>query len=754
MPTPEERIKEIGQIATLYREQADLDVLRNKNVPIEIYFDTYHVLPIIQGYWELQSSVHNDISTDIFDDDRTLVKTLAYFEYIRDIHILLPHVAELANQLDKSYLLPTDEHVDKGKIDKFLEQIGLDNLKKLKTVYEKDGLESYLQELAPHSEQIFKANYILDELKWYRRYQRLFIENRIVQYDDVRYNNADILSSPLFEQISDALADPRSDRKFRTINNFRDAMALCMFQKKVQKFKLGQGALPFLYVAGGRLGKLPPEIRSEFVVQPPQLPNGTKVSLLKDSEFFIVDAMFTLKKKSKKGDALSDGMQRLEDSMQLYHRIGPELSMPEINAIIQEWVQLRKNDFFSKIWADGKGGRRKLSERLIDLVQMDAFVGKVQDSKKIVEREREAIIKNLTLLTDDLVFLEDIWMEIETFEKVLNDRLNEKVDLNVLRPDIFRDMGVTRFSPPLGPVGDEIGKIWNDFLILHSKRSVRRMRLLKVLIARVIYDGFQKITADSFSKILTGLCVLWAFHRYALIMRLVERLQGRYEKAYQIPLIYMASVLKQKDKNVWHLKVIEKHLKDLEASKEYPSTFEIWIGVGYVKFNVWQEFKSMQGKRNEQKFRDYLSEAIELMDRSYRYLKSQRKKGDLKRQVAVYRNVKYYYVLNNWVYYNLMGETDELDSKLFDSRVSELISIQRDEQYSQARFSDTIARFYYRAFEKAEDIADQLDAIQKAEIYIKDAYTNTIIKDELFETLHNTVVKSRQRTEAKMKKRK
>ncbi len=732
-------VEEIDQIATRYQEQAELDNLRKKDVKMEIYFDTYHVLPIIQGYWELLKNVLNEINIQVFKDDRTLVKSLVYFEYINDIKILLPHAAELKNQLDKTYLLPL-ENVDQRKIDAFLKGINLDNLENLKRVYQNSGLEKYVLSLSSHSEDIFKANYVLDELIWTRRYSYLFEKKGIIKYDDSKYNNIEILETRLFHNISKALSLSTPERQHKTINNLRDAMALCMFHQKIKNYKENGEVLPLMYVSGGVLSRLPSELKDEFKVEHRKLAKGVKINLLKDTEFFIIDAMFSAEKFADADDKVFFKMQKIKESLKVYSEIKETVPKHEINSLVTNWKQLRDNDFFEKIWLDGKGGSKKLSKNIIALLQYDALVQNEETFKKIIEREKEKIRIDIDTRTNDLLFLEDIWRQVETFNEVIQERLNDQLTQFYEQPDIFKDEGLTRFSPPSGYVETEIKSLWLGFLECYQNDDERKFQLLKVNLTKIIYDGFLKEKSKNHEKILVGLSILWVFHKYQLIIKLVERLNDDFGKYYQIPIIYLSSVNKQGYKSSRYIKIIQKYLLCIESKDWYIRNYQAWMGVGYVKFNFWRNFQNASRKALEGGLDNYLNESIVLFKNAFEYLIEIKDDDTESDEKILYRNVKYYYAVNNFVFYSLIAESQDIKEEWFSELVYQLTSIQDGDLYNQCRFSDTIAHYHFFMAKQAKSKESTLESLGNAERFSRESIKKSVFKDERFQSLLDRIL--------------
>jgi len=713
-----EQLQRIDQIANRYREQTLLDELRDDDVTVTVYFDTYHILPLIQGYWELQKNIFNDIDVQTFKDDRFLVKSLAYFGHIKNLRILLPHAVELSNQLDKTYLLPND-YVDQEKIDKFLESVRLDDLKRLKERAKNNRLEDYLTTLEPHAVDLFKANYVLDKLIWTKRYNHLFDVNSFIQYDDWKYDNSDILQSKLFLRLLDALATSAEARKHKTVNNLRDAMALCMFHQKVKQFRKTKKNLPLFYVSGGVLAKLEDSLLKEFEVV---YKKNKTINTLKDTEFFIVDSMFPTKS-SESEDETFRKMRNVRESVDVYTRIGVIYPGTNIDELIKEWENLRANNFFKKLWPLIK---KSLNKNIIGLIDYEYLLKNQELFNRFIKKEKKKIGQSLDARVNDLVFLEDIWKEVETFNQVLKERVNENSILFYERADIYRDEGLTRFSSPTGYIEDEIKQLWSGFLDSYFKQDNSVYQSLKVRLTKHIYEGFLRSDRKNFEKILIGISILYVFHKDALILKLIKRLNGNYGTYYQIVLVYMASMIRSGKKTSTDLYQMKELIVCIESKEWYPQNYKAWLGIAFIKFNIW---KMMRSGGERQLVTHYLEESIRLIQKAYRYLYVYKDQSD---QKSVMRNVKYYYCLNNYIYYSLHSETKEISDTEFHEYVDELMGIQDENEYSQCRFSDTIAFYYYRRAKGGAILKDRLADLQIAESYSNRAIDTAVFKDGKF----------------------
>ncbi|MDB5141173.1 MAG: hypothetical protein JWR12_3089 [Mucilaginibacter sp.] len=316
--------------------------------------------------------------------------------------------------------------------------------------------------------------------------------------------------------------------------------------------------------------------------------------------------------------------------------------------------------------------------------------------------------------------------------------------------DIFRDEGMTRFSVPVGMVEDKVNELWEGFLTSHQQDD-RHDHFLKVELTKLIYDGClknpQKIDYD---KILIAITILYAFRRNEIIIKIVERLNFSYDNRYQIALIYAASMYKSA-KHPGVIEKIDKILLDLENCSAFDKNYKFWIGMGYVKFNVWKTLttptKAEHSDPDDFYRRKYLKDGIKLTKRAFNFLADALKTGP----DDDHRMVKYYYTLNNYIYYNVESKEPGhiLDENFYHEFVTVLQTCQQSDQYRQNRFSDTIARYYLAKALLDKDLDDKHSDLEKAHRYIVDAINYAVLKDERFEDLKSDIEFNQQSVKAK-----
>lgn len=740
MRKEQKEVEQIKRLANKYLEQDLIDQIRSNGQIIEVYFDTYYILAMIQGYWEIRIGQLKDIDTKAFNDDKFLVKSLAYLGYIKNIKILLPHAVELKNQLDKTYLLP-DERISKDHIDYFLEEIKLDKLSKLKSFYENNELEKYLQKLTPRTEDIFKANYVLSQLDWEKRYKFLFNgkNHSILSYDLQKYDKIKILESKLFHQVYEALTS--DEREFKTVNNLRDAMALCIFNEKIKKYRNDKKVLPLFYVTNDVISKLG-ELINEFTVE---IPEKGKIVLLKDTEYFIIDAIFSRPGNTEKDSQIFSQLNRIKEFTNIYEEIESDLPKEEIHQIVKSLKQYKENDFFNKIWDEKHGSRDILNENIRNLLEYDFLIENSENVRKLINSEREKIRMSIDDSVGDFIFLEQLWKSIDLIPEYLEKVINKESQLlNEMSADIFRDEGLTRFSLPQGEVERQIKEIWKEFLENYKASGVK-IRAIKVKLTKIIYEGTLEEENDAMEKVLVGISILFVFHRYDLIISIVEHIKNIY-KCRHILFIYVACLIKVGSRSVSRLKKIEGLLNYIDKEYTQSMNYKNWISISFLKFNYWSlrtngEFRYEEANRDE-RYDQLAIDAIRLSKEAYHYLLDSNEDIEDDELKSEYRSIKLYYALNNYIYYSVCAGNDKLvESDTFFRYVKKLMKIQEGERFEkQSRFNDTLASYFYRRAIKSQVPIDQkLKFLEIAEELSLSAQKNTVLKDNKFNTLYREI---------------
>jgi hypothetical protein len=718
---PIDKLEEIDRIAKKHKEQADLDYLRKKSIEVEIYFDTYHVFPIIQGYWQLQTIPVQGRSVATFSDDKFLVQALAYMRYIPNIKLLRPHAVELGFQIEKKIFLP-DEVVKVSVVNQFLENINLVNLEELQKHKLNGKLEEYISGISVKSEEIFKANYILAELNWVNRYNYLLNpKNPIVSFDKVKYENTEILQSTLFQEIVTALEGLR-DRQYLSVNNLRDSLALCMFYEKVKKFEKDGKVIPLFYVSRSVLEILPDSIKKKFVVSAA----GKNVNVLKDSEFFIIDSMFNEERISK--DSTMFG--KVKDLKDLFHFYSSKerFLAREIDELYDEWKEFRLNDFFEKVVVNGEASKTNLRSNIKELL---SYIEENEDAvQEITQKTRIKIVDSFKEKMNDLYFLENIWKAVHSFDVVYHARVNKKNPNFILNdPDIFRDEGLTRFSPPTGPIEDQIKELWINFLNAFQTKNKQTIHTLKVKLTTLIYEGINKNGKKDYDKLLISACILWVFEKQRFIIQLLRYSKIDYGNHYQLGLIFLASKIKLEDISPKDMKDMDDIIHQIESRECYRKNYKAWIGMAFIKFNIWRLLA--KDSKSTNKYSDYLEESIELSKKSFEYLEPRIHQNDRKK---IYRNVKYYYSLNNFIYYSLedKSEVNPFSGPFYNKYVLKLKEGQRKNEFRQSRSDDTLALYFLKKASNANTPSGRKKYIKEAEEWIERAIDSTILIDERY----------------------
>lgn len=748
--TSQIKVGDIDQIGKKYEQQFAVNKLKKSGVKIEVYFDTYYVLRMIQGFWELRANKYNDIDRLAFRNDRFLVKSLAYFGYIPDIKMLVPHAAELRNQLGKTFLLPNDP-IRPPEIEKFLNEVKLGGLRKLKEENKADGLEAYLKKIRLKTEEIFKANYVLTELFWEKRYRHLFDkgENTIVTFDDDQYNKLEILESDLFEKIDRALTT--GDRATKTVNNLRDAMALCIMCEKIKEYNDHKSTLPILYVTKDVLKKLGDLCKSHFTII---TEDGDMISVLKDTEYFVLDAMFSAENQSTEENPLFSQLLKFKDSVSVYETVKGTAPDADIIRIEDNWKRFRNNNFFDKIWNAEQGTRKILSDNIKKLLQYEQIVQNKEALQKTIVNERNRIRSSIDYTINDLVFLEEVWNEIDFIPQDLKKTINKRSQLFKSRlADVLRDEALTRFSPPKGNVEDRIIMFWNEFLENYDKGS-EKLKPVKVDLTRTIYDNFGKKSEMDYDRILIGIAVLYVFRKYKLIVKIIERIGKNTGSPTYMNLgnpsniyIYISSLIKLDHRSTERHTKIEELIKSVEEKPWHKKSYESWIAVGFLKFNYWLaqgkgqfKYEASDGFEHFGKYDHYAKEAIKITKRAFDQLQKEKTKIQKEKENTNFM-VKYYYTLNNYIYYVICaGANEDFDTPIFDSLVHELRDLQAGEsEYKQPRFHDTIASYYFRQAKQSSTLRHAMKLLKFAEKMSKAAMDSTVLNDSKFDSLFGKI---------------
>lgn len=716
----------IDTIAEDFFAQLNLDLLRQKkDVKISIYFDNSVIRSMILGIAGIESSYR--IDKQKFDSPELLVQSLAYFGMIKNVNLLPPHQDELVDFLSKKYLLPDLTRLGvKDVINDLLYSVELNDIDKLKELKESGKIADYLSQFKHKSVELFKLNYLLKDLRWNERLKKIlsFSKDSIVSIDNSTYDLNKSISSKIFKQLNKEFDKERTNK---SKNNFRDALSLTLIKELLEEFKSNKKSIPIFYASTSLIRNVRKNkiLLKEFDIQVTVKKNTFTINVLRDSYFFILDSLFQMIGTDEVPAALFQQIQYLKSKFQkgefddIYSRSNIETEIEEL---------IFRDKFFLEFWFQ-RIERENISETIKEIVSFD-FLKSDRSVSALVEKDRRLFTNKLSENLNKLKLIEEIWVAIDEFKEEVDNIFKRRN-----RVDVFTDLGLTRFSLIRC---NEIQEITN--FILQYKPEIENDDLHSVktrLISYIINGVYEK----KYEDLIVGISVLWVFNKHDLIIKILDNLNYQYGSYYQLALLHAAAIYPA---NHCDEEVVKKILNMYEKKHPEHLNYKLWIGAGFIYYHIWKRNSGEflipeEGIKNSKSNNHYIYQAIEKTEKAYLWLKSNRDRDKEKKE---YRSRKYYYALNNLLYFKVrVSNSDDYESwEVYADELKHCKDIYK-KLYWQSRFDHTLAIYEYRMFmvkltSEERKIKQHLTNAGK---YINEALKGIPIHKEDYETLRDKI---------------
>lgn len=726
-------------LADDFLTQATLDALRQEcKTDVEIYFDNSDIRSMVLGLRNFQFKINREK----LESPQTLVHSLAYFGWVKNIRMLAPHQDELVDYLDKKYLLPiyTDKQADQDTINDLLHSVGLLHIDKLKELIDNDEIKQYLAQFKDHSVELFKVNYFIKDFNWLDRLKRVisFDSNAVVAIDESTYDLAAALRTSLFKKL---IATFDVDRSEKGRNNFRDALALTLIKQKINDFSGGHvNSFPVFYATTFVIKKIrdKDEIHREFDVEVVVGDQKKVINVLRDSYFFVLDVLFNIVSSDK-----DVPMELFEKLSNLRKRFG-NLSLDDItstNHLDMELGELLfKDQFFFEFWFK-KVDADVLSRFVSDLVSYDRFKTDVRIRRQI-ESEIAGIKVKLSRNLDKLHLTEDIWVNIGDLPRTVESIFSQTNNIKV-----FPQLAMIRFS--LADLEDDIQGICQTIFDGRSKKA-EYFYNMQVQLTNYVLNGLYE---KRFDELLTGIAVFWIFGRYTLICEILELVEEGFGEHYQLALLHAAAIFASGGRDGSQ---VEQLLKKYEALAADGNDAALWVGLGFVYEQMWilgaspemiPEDHTLALETDEldeleavdEPWNGYGDKGILYTNNAYKWLTRNRNRSPAE---ALARNELYVYALNNLLYYKLRREENSKTKMAGWSKLAGDLILAKSQfpDFWQFRYDHTLALFEFRMYviEQQMGSKDQ-DHLNKANGYIKDALKHAAVRKFDYDLLESRI---------------
>ena len=711
-------------IANSYIIQLEEDKLKkNGKLKRQIYFDASDVIQLIQGSYSVTQASPISLRKEIFEDPVSLVLALIYNNPDELIHLLPPHQDELIDKLTNkdTHLFPGFYIYDKKDFAKeIFNTFGLNDLVKDNP---NKAIRKYTAELKRNAKNLFKLNYMLNHFYWTDRYKYLFgfekdSDKRII-IDNDDYAIKKIVNTPLFKTLLKAFDEEREAYKK---NNIIDAMSFYLLQDKLDAYKRNprENPLPIFYVSKKvtykALKKVIKENDKWFTYKSKEL----TIPIIRDSDFFILDFIFSLNNNIDDLDQVLRKVKDIKDILRLeydnYKVIERVFGKDEYDKFSQRIDEIVSVEFFVKVWLEEKN-YKNFSNLIKEHINYTDDV-----NKNVIKRimiEKKEIEKNIksSLQKENYGKLNLFKSAVEKLEKV-GDFISERG----LKPDedidIFNEFALIRFSLDEPPYKDKIERIVSNLIdCVHREEWDTFKQILIEIAANLVSSAFHKQEEDTVSY----LGILWLFEQYKLIVDICDKFNKKYNQ-YQSALLHAAALFPSGEKKLSKVDEICSCIEEKDAGKKYKAQ----VGLSYIYYRIWSELEDKpilmslltpETQQNIKKRKNFelILKAKSNAINSYTWLKKNRLKAENK---IYYRTKKYYYSINNLLYFiTLIGSKQEFNKNSTIELYDSLYSIIGDETYWQSRYHDTLALFFFR---KALESSNR----NEFKVYINDAISH------------------------------
>ncbi|MCO6492870.1 MAG: hypothetical protein J5I98_30910 [Phaeodactylibacter sp.] len=708
----------LEDVADSYFIQEEEEQLRKEEkLELDYYFDSFDVINMLQGAMAYETGFRFDRDALKREKRKNSVYALAFQKFFKGIRMLPPHRLEFIRKLDKSHAffkVPDNRQEYERLYEEVLHALKLGDQKTIREL-DSSNIDEFTEKLLQDGAKLFRANYLLREYTWARRFKYL-IKEKILVLDQPARQLAEVDDPGLLNLIRGVFDKIRPGYP---TNNHYDALAFYYLQEQLNAFKNSKATkktLPVFYASSPVIKEAISDIRS---INPELFAysSGDKlIPVVRDSLFFVLEAVFTLEDHTS--EFFSD-LQKAKEDLRALVQKEYEKSFDTDEAVVTSIEHARKQfeekvleiinvKFVQEIWI-----KEKAYQQLVDELK-SIFVFKDSDLPIVEERIQETLDETLANAKINLTNSRKLSAIIDNFQNVSKDIDNCLG--NVPSSDVFLDFALMKFGldrRKLPQLQDKVDSLI-DFKQVHADYSPVIYEVISSLM-------MQPDDKEKAKKFLSALTVAWLLNKHELIVALCSDLNREdLRKRYETALIYGASHITI-NRNKQGIKRTEEIIDCVLSHTD--ENYKVWLGVGFLYFRLWESKTSLKPDlpemfldawKNQRKSRDYkkyvLHGAIKYATKAYEFLKSEKGNEGHKDK---FRLQNYLYALNNVIYYTTKTASRE-EFKALDPLVSELEGYEGRPEW-QGRFYDTLGWYYLREFLLIQDEQLRNQCLEEAE---------------------------------------
>lgn len=706
--------------------------LNARQTALRIYFDAADLIDILHGMGSLH---RGQALSERYRSLSTMVYALAYRNWLGQIAVLPPHLAEFADKMQTSYssqLFPNDfrsaQYNEWEKEFWGYTQPGTTWLFKDKAYTQEE-----LKALVRSTPDLFLGVYLLQHRAFWKDRYRYLRKEKILAFDTESYPVAELQRRPLFRLLEASL---NKNRSTTTSNNYVDALALCILDQLLEEHLADPTvkALPILYSNQPRLLKTINEVSRKKVDgrYPLRLPAEEGDALgelvVRNSHFFFWSGILRGMEQHDQ-----DLFQRFINSLDELQQESALLELHQpYSALQQKWqsnAREKNHQFilveFFKLWWD-KGGIQEVRQKLdYDSLSPEQEAQHNQQVDGYIQEERKRFEKEFLLPIKANGFIRKAWKTFDDLDKeILEQWVRPEIKINA-----HHEFG-PRFAVE-GEVCEQIQVLFDELLRTVGQQEAPRLpgeeterirqeitELKSDLVTRVI-DGLTTHISDAetrqkkVNEIATATAVFWLLGKYNLVdevcnlLRHAPTLKRATEDPYPhaaFAIIHLAAQLYE-NRELRHNETLNTLQKIEKKYTHDKPNYNVWLGLSYIYyrlaeregeiFTIPEDFaEEDMPYRQETAMHRYLQKTQYYAELTRNYLHEELKHDTHRRQ----RHQRAYYSsLNNILFCKTRlaepAELYPLERSIAD-RIKAVNHLQPI--FHESRYNDTLARFYYR----------------------------------------------------------
>lgn len=653
------------QIEDLRLEQAGYETVT--------YFDVPDVRRTILGMYALLMP-DGTFKRGLFEDDVVLVDCLAGTGWLGTIRMLAPHQSELLTLLNLDFGISSVSD-PQPFAHRFWELTGLaGSARSLGGLHGEELLRLY----ANSAPGLFKAVQCMRGGTWQRRLSVLRRDEHL-RFDPESGLFDELAASLVFREVHRAF---QKLRPARHASNFADGMAVASLVKRIRELESGErkpvprffASTKTFHIALARSG-----VSGELTCRL----DGRLISVVRTADYFIAKAAFSPSKKgvndSRPGYDNIEALHELRDQIASLVASNHPISEAAIAKIAfsgtplpQIIEDLRTFSFLREVWLPFTGSTEisRTAEELTEAARLAASDDFKNEISLVIDRARKALEDNIQEYRRVASLLGSLQRHA--------DSVRSRIKTTAPNLDLYRDCGLLRFALP----DTAITKI-NAVLSALFEGGPEHVEDACVLVLNSIETGRRK-PAEAIDELAVFGAVLWVLKMHRLLVETFHSINPL--PHFSLKLIHAAAIIERSHFVDEAEQVVCELEQALIKGDRTVSDVDLAVGVAYLYFHLsmakgfrvtWRDSDTAP---NAGVCIDYMQKAILYARIAYDQLPV----GD-----------KRVYALNQLLYYLVEGDDSEAKSEM-DEAARRLIGFKGRPSFWQARYDDTLARYFHR----------------------------------------------------------